>query len=166
MNRRRTSAFLISVAMVATLTAGVGKGEEKSEEKSADTRVADEAAIRASNTEWIASARSKDLEKAVSFYADDACFYPPGAPVATGKEAIRKSWSQLLALPGLDLRWSSSKVEVARSGDVAFESGSFVLSANNAQGKSETTTGNYVVAWKKQADGKWKVVEDMTHPNP
>jgi uncharacterized protein (TIGR02246 family) len=146
----------------------VGKGEEKkpTAQESADTRVADEAAIRASNAEWVASAQGKDLEKAVSFYADDACFYPPAAPVATGKEAIRKSWSQLLAMPELDLRWSSSKVQVARCGDVAFESGSFVLSANNAQGKSETTTGNYVVAWKKQADGKWKVVEDMAHPNP
>lgn len=164
---KRWRIAVISSAFIAVATVGNAQVEEN---KSAAQRAADvapdEAAISASDAKWIASAQSKDLETAVSFYADDACFYPPGGPAARGKDAIRKSWSELLATPGLDLRWSPSKIQVARSGDVAFETGSFVLKSNDPQGKLVTTAGDYVVGWKKQADGTWKVVEDMAHPNP
>jgi ketosteroid isomerase-like protein len=39
------------------------------------------------------------------------------------------------------------------------------LTKNDAGGKPVTTKGKYVVVWKKQADGKWKVIEDIDNPD-
>ena len=35
------------------------------------------------------------------------------------------------------------------------------MTVNDAKGKPVTDRGKYVEAWKKQADGAWKVVEDI-----
>jgi uncharacterized protein (TIGR02246 family) len=135
------------------------------DQQGADTRTADEAAIRAASQEWSNAASNRDLEKAISFYADDATYNPPGAPLAAGKDAIRKVWTNVMAIPGVNLRWASAKIEVARSGDLAYDTGAYTLTKNDASGKPVTTKGKYVVIWKKQADGKWKVIEDIDNPD-
>jgi uncharacterized protein (TIGR02246 family) len=131
-------------------------------------RAADEAAIRAASAAWSQSATAKDLDKAVSFYADDALVLPDKAPAITGNENIRKNWTPLLALPGPGLSWKTSSVVVARSGDIAYETGTYVLATTDKKGKSSDTKGKYVVVWKKQADNSWKVVVDTDntdHPD-
>jgi ketosteroid isomerase-like protein len=45
---------------------------------------ADEQAIRALDVAWSHAAEAKDLDKTVSFYADDASILPPNMPIATG----------------------------------------------------------------------------------
>jgi uncharacterized protein (TIGR02246 family) len=151
--------------MVCAMAIVAGGCEEEHMHQSPDTRAANEAAIRAASREWSAAASSRDLERAVSFYADDATYNPPGAPLAAGKDAIRKVWTNIVAIPGGNLRWVTSKVEVARSGDLAYDTGAYTLTKNDASGKPVTTKGKYVVVWKKHADGKWKVIEDIDNPD-
>lgn len=126
-----------------------------------DTRAADEAALRDADTEWLKTVQAKHVDHVVSFYADDASMFPPGAPLATGKEAIRAAWSQLFALPGFALRWETNKSEVSRAGDLAFAQGTYETTFNDAKGKPVTDRGKWVVVWKKQADGSWKAVADI-----
>ena len=54
-----------------------------------ETRAVDERAIREAESEWWGVTVAKNLERTVAFYADDASMFPPNAPIATGKEAIR-----------------------------------------------------------------------------
>jgi len=103
----------------------------------------------------------KDLNKCVSFYTDDASVLPFNAPIATGKDQIRKVWSQLMSNPGYSLRFGSTKVEVARSADLAYEIGTFDLTLADQAGKTAAMRGKYVVAWKKQANGEWKAAADI-----
>jgi uncharacterized protein (TIGR02246 family) len=167
MKLRRTILFMTCAITIGTAAMGCEEGHLNSPtgQQGADTRAADEAAIRAASQEWSNAASSKDLEKAVSFYADDATYNPPGAPLAAGKDAIRKVWRSIVSIPGGNLRWASSKVEVARSGDLAYDTGAYTLTRNDASGNQVTTKGKYVVVWKKQADGKWKVIEDIDNPD-
>ncbi len=123
-------------------------------------RAADEAAIRAASAAWSQSATAKDLDKAVSFYADDAVILPDKAPAVRGQEDFRKNWAPLLALPGPGLSWKTGSLEVAHSGDIAYETGVYVFITTDKNGKSTDTKGKYVVVWKKQTDGSWKVVVD------
>jgi uncharacterized protein (TIGR02246 family) len=157
----RGLVFMVGCA----LTLVAGGCEEEHLRQMPDSRPADEAAIRAASQEWSNAASNRDLEKAVSFYAEDATYNPPGAPLAAGKDAIRKVWTNVVAIPGGNLRWVTSKVEVARSGDLAYDTGAYTLTKNDASGKPVTATGKYVVVWKKQADGKWKVIEDIDNPD-
>ena len=125
-----------------------------------DTRAADEAALRTTDSEWSKAAGAKDVDRCVSFTADDTVMLAPNAPTANGKEAVRKSWSEILALPGLALSWQLTKVEVARSGDMGYTQGTYEMTVNDAKGTPNTDRGKYLSIWRKQANGDWKCIVD------
>lgn len=64
-----------------------------------DTRAADEKAIQAVEAAWLQDIVSKDLEKSISHYTDDASFLLADMPIQTGKDAIRATYKQMLAGP-------------------------------------------------------------------
>jgi ketosteroid isomerase-like protein len=84
-----------------------------------DSRAADASAIQALDEQWSATAARNDLEGTVAFYADDAVLLPPNAPIATDRKSIRESWAGLLG-PNTAVSWNISKVEVAKSGELAY----------------------------------------------
>jgi ketosteroid isomerase-like protein len=127
----------------------------------ADTKSATEQALRDADAQWSKAAGAKDLDKTVSYYAADAIVMPPNAASATTKDAIRKIWQDLLASPGLVISWKATKVEVAKSGDLACLSGTYELTMNDASGKPMTDHGKYVEVWEKQKNGKWKCGTDI-----
>jgi len=130
-----------------------------------DTRAADEATIRGLSQEWSKAAGAKELDKAVSVYADDARRLATGAPVAVGIDAIRKEWQEYFAMPGPGFSWAATNVEVARSGDMAYETGTCEFKTLDKNKRPLTINEKYVVVWKKQADGRWKVLADMDNPD-
>ena len=127
----------------------------------ADTRAADEAAVRAASAEWAKVAAAKDLEKTLSYYAEDASMFPPNMPIVTGPEARRKMWTTLFAPAELVFSNAATKVEVAKSGDLAYEIGTFEESFKDASGSPVKLVGKYIVVWKKQPDGQWKAIIDI-----
>ena len=127
-------------------------------------RSIDEAVIRAASREWSDAEAGKDLEKCVSFYAEDGERFATGSPLIVGRDALRKEWAKYLSAPG-SFHWTTSKVEVARSGDLAYETGVFVIKTVDKDQQPAIINGKYVLVWKKQADGKWKVVADIDNPD-
>jgi len=125
-----------------------------------DTRVADEAAVRDADAQWSKTAAGGDLEGTVAYYTDDASILAPNAPVASGKPAIHAVWASLIG-PGTSISWQADKVEVARSRDLAYIQGTYQLTMKDAQGNPVNDKGKFVEVWKKQSDGKWKVVADI-----
>ena len=126
-----------------------------------DTRAADEAALRKLDDEWSRAAGSRDVEKTISYYSDDAVVMPPNIPTLTGKEPIRSLWNSMLGSPSFSGGWKVSKVDVARSGDLAYVSGNYEFNEKDNSGKPLTDKGKYLEIWKKQTDGSWKCVADM-----
>src|SRR5947208_985464 len=141
--------------LITTLTLGLAAaavclaGETKAEQ-----------ALREADAAWSKAAESKDLEKTVSYYSADAIVLPPNAPIATTKEEIKKIWQDMLASPRLVISWKATKVEVAKSGDLGFVSGTYELTMNDASGKPVTDKEKYIEVWERQADGKWKCGTD------
>jgi ketosteroid isomerase-like protein len=125
-----------------------------------DTRAEDEKAILAMEAEWSKSAAS-GIDAFVSYYSDDASVFPPNMPVAIGPAAIKSSLGPLMAAPGFSLSFQSNKVEVARSGDIAYSSGSYTLTMNDSKGNPMTDRGKFVTAFRKNDEGKWKVTADI-----
>lgn len=107
-----------------------------------------------------AAAGAKNLDKVVSYYADDAAVFAPNAAAATTKEAIRSAWKDVLAPAGASSGWKATRVEVAKSGDLAYTSGTYDGTMIGADGKPAKDSGNYLTVWKKQADGTWKILVD------
>lgn len=145
--------WILAVAIAALLTACQAVVQT-------DPR-ADENTIRNADIEWSKAAAAKDLEKILSYYAEDASVLAPNSPIATGKPSIRTTWTGMINLPGFSVNWAPSRVEVAKSGDLAWTSGVYNMMTTDSQGKATSDHGKYIEVWRKQPDGNWKVVADM-----
>jgi uncharacterized protein (TIGR02246 family) len=119
-----------------------------------------EKALRDLDAQWSAAAAAKDLDKTVSYYAADALLLPPNAAAATTKEAIRTAWKQEIegAVSG---SWKATKVDVAKSGDLAYITGTYEFVSKDESGKQSTDHGKYLEVFRKQADGSWKATVDI-----
>lgn len=93
-----------------------------------------------------------NVEKLLSFYANDASVYPPGAPMIVGHDALRSLFAEM---DFSKVRVTALNAHVAAAGDVGYTTGTFEVQANG-----QTETGKYVTVWKKHPDGSWKIVED------
>jgi uncharacterized protein (TIGR02246 family) len=150
----KTKRGLVSIALLLAAGAAFSLAQKSNPNP-------DEQAIRKLDKDWAAAAQAKDVDKTVSFYADDASALPFNAPIATGKEQIRQVWVHLTSQPGFALTFGPTKIEVAKSGDLAYDVGTFELKTTDAQGNPTTELGKYVVVWKKQPDKQWKAIIDM-----
>lgn len=131
-----------------------------------DTRAEDAAAIHATVEEWSASAQAKDAETFASFYAADAVLMLEDAPDMSGVAAIREGIDGMMQDPNFALSFAADNVVVARSGDLAYETGSYTMTTSDETQKPATENGHYVVVWQKQSDGAWKVVLDVPVSDP
>ena len=112
-----------------------------------DTRDADAKAIRQTESDWAQAWAAKDADKIVSFYADDASFFPIGMPVVTGKANILALDKTFQADKNFSLTWPpSDKVVVSKSGDLAYTQGSNTVTYTDPK-------------TKKVISGKGKFVE-------
>jgi uncharacterized protein (TIGR02246 family) len=123
---------------------------------------ADAQAIRTNEAQWNQEYASKDTDKVVAHYADDAVLMAPGTPPSVGKEAIRTALKQMTADPALSLKFQPTRVEVSKSGDFAFSVGTYTLTITDPQTKQVINDhGSYVTTYRKQPDGSWKAVADI-----
>ncbi len=130
------------------------------------TRVDEERTIHALVVEWSAAAAAKDAAKFASFYAEDAVLMLEDAPDMRGIVAMREGIAGMMQDPNFQLSFHADEVVVARSRDLAYETGSYSLTMTGPDGGPMQEAGHYVVVWAKQADGTWKVVVDAPLSDP
>ena len=85
---------------------------------------------------------------------------PPNAASAATKEAIRNDWNEMLASPGFVITWQPTRVQVGKAGEMAWVTGTYELTMNDASGKPINDRGKYLEVWEKQNDGTWKCRAD------
>jgi ketosteroid isomerase-like protein len=150
-------AFLLAVPMVLAATAAIGGPPDLEAERAALVRL---------DKAWAQAAAARDLEKVLSFWADDARVFPPGQPAVIGKEALRQYVSGSFALPGFSIRWETSDFTVSSSGAMAYGVGTNSVTMTGPEGKPITEQGRAVTVWRKDRTGEWKCVIDMWNAAP
>ena len=121
--------------------------------------------LRDLDARWAKAAATKDVEQTIAFYSDDAIVLPPNAASAVTKDAIRNGWKEMFASPGFVISWQPTRVDVVKSGQMAWVSGTYASTMNDASGKSVNDRGKYLEVWEKQSDGNWKCAADMWNSN-
>jgi len=123
---------------------------------------ADIAAIKAVEAQWNQDWAAHDIDKIMSHYADDAVLIVPGMPATNGKAAITEGNKPMATDPVTVLKFTAARVEVAKSGDVAWTQGSYTLTLTDPQSKQVVNDhGSYVTTYRKQPDGSWKCIADI-----
>ena len=98
----------------------------------------------------------------ITHFADDGVEIVDGGGFDT-KDAMRKQppWPE-----GTTLTWTPIKAEMSASGDLGYTYGTYIYTVKNKNGKLVANYGKYTSIWKKQKDGRWKVVVDMGNSSP
>jgi uncharacterized protein (TIGR02246 family) len=122
-------------------------------------------AIRTGEVKWNADWKSGDPGKVVAHYAPEAVLMVPGQAPMSGLEAIRAGAQKTMDDPGFSLAFSSEKVDVSASGDLAVSRGTFKETATDPANQAHVdATGTFVTVYKPQPDGTWKAIWDIATP--
>ena len=125
-----------------------------------------EDAIRRADLDWSKTAETKKWDDSTGFFSfllDDAVYLPPNEPAWIGEEAIREKLGAMLEMPGLSAKWTPTQVHA--SGDLGYSIGNYEIIMTDSAGVDMSEKGKYLVVWKKQADGKWKVAAESFNAN-
>lgn len=132
--------------------------------KKVDTKEESEKLMQASR-DWSAAAASKDIEKTLSYWTDDAILYSAGEPELKGKKAIRKMVEASLKDANFSISWVPISAEVSESGDMGYLLENSKIVIKDSTGKEKIMTFKGVTIWKKQKDGSWKNAIDIMSPD-
>lgn len=118
--------------------------------------------IRRMDAAWKDAINTKDLDKSIDFYDENAYAMVNNQAPIVGKQAIRKVWESAITAHGLQIKyWKPIHIDVAKSGDMAYDIGLYQYESIDANGKVILMPpGKYAVVWKKNAAGVWRVAVD------
>ena len=154
LNMKKSTTILLAVLIVSC-----------THQKKVDIKAEGEKVMELSR-EWARVAATEDVEKTLSYWADDAIVIQEGQPSYKGKNEIRQMIDASFKIPGFRISWEPQSVEVSTSGDMAYLIEKSQVSYNDSTGKVITQNNRAVSIWRKQADGTWKNVVDISTPEP
>lgn len=110
--------------------------------------------------QWTTFLQTKQLDKLMPLYSRNAMFLDSTGQRLIGSQAIRKLFGGVLSTFNLNLNLYPLMTEM--SGDLAYESGNYLETLTQAStGVSEDIHGTYIMLFKHQPDGTWKIIEQM-----
>jgi ketosteroid isomerase-like protein len=120
-------------------------------------------AIEANNARFDSAAIKGDSATLAGLYADDAILMFSNVPAARGHDAIAKAYGGMAS----SMKVSAFKLttqDVITTGDFAIETGAYDMTSQAAKGgKPMHDVGKYIVVWKKQTDGSYKILRDIAN---
>ncbi len=121
---------------------------------------AEVARLMQTSREWSKVAASGDMNAALAYFADDAVMMAESQPPVRGKAAIRDYLAASSKIPGFRIEWEPLEGKV--SGDLGYLIERTKVTMTGPQGRPVVLNQQALTIWRKQADGTWKNVVDMT----
>lgn len=100
-----------------------------------------------------------DAAGVAALYTEDATLLPPYSEAVQGKQGVQEFFDTGIKMGQTDL--AMTIVDVGGSGDTAYEIGRYTIKIQPEGQETMADTGKYVVVWKRQADGIWKLHLDI-----
>ena len=121
-------------------------------------------AVDRTNASLVAALNTGRLSDVSAVYAPDAMVLAANAPPISGLAGIQQFWNQVATMNMRNVSLTTDQLEV--HGDVAIETGAYTMTLTppGAPG-AINDRGKYLVVWKRQNDGSWKIYRDMFSSN-
>jgi ketosteroid isomerase-like protein len=111
--------------------------------------------VRQTEAAFARTMADRDHAAFASFLADETVFF--GRGVLRGKAAVAQAWKRYYEGAAAPFSWTPESVEVLDSGVLGFSSGPVF----DPSGKR---IGTFNSVWRREADGKWRIVFDKGCP--
>ncbi len=105
-----------------------------------------------------------DMAALAALYTEDAALMPPDSNTITGRPAIQQFWQSVQDAGMRHIVMSTQQVE--SSGELATEVATADLTAEAGDGTTSTIPLKYVVVWRREADGQWRLAVDIWNSCP
>lgn len=116
---------------------------------------------------WSQSVKGRNVEEMISYWADDAILMSPNEAAVVGIDSLRTMVQRSLQIPGFDIGWSPQEAYVSKSGDLGYVIiKNYMTMPIDTLGNTRTIFNKGVEIWKKQTDGSWKNVVDISNSDP
>lgn len=128
-----------------------------------ETAVPTESIVAASDR-FEAAFNAGDAAGLAALYTSDAIVMPPNMERITGRDRIRALWQNFFdaGVTSIDLHTD----ELRFAGIYATEVGAFTLGAPDGKGGKLEVEGKYIVVWRKEHDGSWRLHRDIWNNDP
>jgi ketosteroid isomerase-like protein len=123
-------------------------------------------ALMQTSRDWAKVAASGDVDRILSYWADDAIVLEPGQRALIGKAAIRQMVEGSMKVPKFSITWGPESAVVSKGGDTGYIIEHNRVSFADSTGKVQTQFGKVVTIWRKDASGAWKCVVDTWNASP
>ena len=113
---------------------------------------------------WMAAFNAGDAAGVAALYSETAMLLPPDATQIQGRQAVQDTFQAWIDDGLKDIVFETLEVEA--SGDLAYEVGLYSVKVPAENDQMTTATGNFLVVWKKEADGVWRLYRDTWNDTP
>ena len=127
---------------------------------------AEEQRLTETSRAWSQAAGTGNVDAILAYWSDDALVIQPGQAPLRGRPAIRAYLEQSMKTPGFRISWEPQEARISSSGDMGFLIERTTVVVNGPDGKPVTQHFRAVTIWRKQADGAWKNVVDISNAGP
>ena len=154
-NRARILA--VAVCLFALPLAACDSGPDRKQ---------DEQKLMETSRAWSREAQAGNVDAMLAYWSDDAIVIQPGQEVTRGREPLRAMIERMNKLPGFAISWEPLEARISDGGDLGYLIERTTVTMNGPEGKPVTQQYRAVTIWRKQPDGSWKNVVDISNPGP
>ena len=152
--------FILSYVLISLFILSCNEDKENTNGNTAETATGFDlqkakAFIDSINTNWSDELKKADSTAIASHYAQDAKLLLANSEPASGPD-ILSVWGSIIRSGITD--WKFTTTDLTGDSDFLVETGQYEI---NDPAKKLVDKGNYVITWKKQDNGEWKVYRDI-----
>jgi len=115
--------------------------------------------IEEGNLKFGEAIRQGDAAAIAAAYTEDATLLPPNSDMIQGMAGIMEFWNAAIQMGVTDAALTT--VDVMGADGLAYEIGKYAMTIQPEGQEPVEDMGKYVVVWKLQADGSWKLHVDI-----
>ena len=87
------------------------------------------------------------------------------SPMVKGAD-IGPLLKEMMADPNFAMTFNTVKVEAPTSGEFGYTRGTYTMTMTDSKSKKVLReSGKYLTVYRRQADGSWKIVDDINNPD-
>lgn len=113
------------------------------------------------NGNWMTGLANGDIELAVSLFANNCAMFSGSGEIYEGKAAVTDRMREMMKSLGDGATVTAETTKLWLYDNTGYETGKYSFRFMK-EGMEQHSDGLYTAIWKKQTDGKWRVVVDYT----